>query len=46
MKITHVMADGSTRSSVEGLVIRSPQFYAVLNGIQQKKKIHRRKTND
>lgn len=41
MKITHVMADGSTRSSVEGLVIRSPQFYAVLNGIQQK--LHKEK---
>lgn len=41
MNIIHVMKDGTIRNSVEGLVIRSPQFYAVLNGIQQK--IHKEK---
>lgn len=46
MNIIHVMKDGTIRNSVEGLVIRSEDFYRVLNGIQQKKKIHRRKTND
>lgn len=42
MKVTHVMADGTIRDSVEGLVIKSPQFYQVLNGIQQKK-VHKEK---
>ncbi len=41
MKIKHIMADGSVRESVDGLVIKSPQFYQVLDNIQQK--VHRRK---
>lgn len=38
MEIIHVMADGSTRDSVAGVVIKSDQFYQVLNGIIEKKK--------
>lgn len=38
MKIIHVMADGSTRESIEGVVIRNKEFYQVLNGIIEKKK--------
>lgn len=37
MKIIHVMADGSTRESVEGLVIQSEDFYEVLRGIIEKR---------
>lgn len=36
MKITHIMADGSTRESVDGIVIQSEQFYQVLHGIIEK----------
>ena len=38
MKITHIMADGTTRESVEGVVITNDQFYQVLNGIIEKRK--------
>lgn len=38
MKITHIMADGTTRESVEGVVIKSDQFYQVLQGITEKRK--------
>ncbi len=38
MKIIHVMADGSTRDSVAGVVIKSDQFYQVLQGIMDKRK--------
>lgn len=38
MKIIHVMADGSTRTSVEGVVITNDQFYQVLQGIMEKRK--------
>lgn len=38
MKIIHIMADGTTRKSVDGVVIRSDQFYQVLHGIIEKKK--------
>lgn len=37
MKITHIMADGSKRESIKGVVIQSEQFYQVLNGIIEKK---------
>jgi hypothetical protein len=37
MKIIHIMADGTRRDSVEGLVIRNKEFYQVLNGILEKK---------
>lgn len=37
MRIIHIMADGSTRDSIEGLVIQSKEFYQVLNGIIRRK---------
>lgn len=37
MNIVHIMADGSTRDSIEGVVIQSEQFYQVLRGIIEKK---------
>ena len=37
MKIIHVMADGSVRESIEGVVIQSEQFYQVLQGILEKR---------
>lgn len=36
--IVHIMADGTIRESVDGLVIKSKDFYQVLTAIQQKKK--------
>ena len=38
MTITHVMADGTVRKSIEGVVIQSDQFYQVVNGILEKRK--------
>ena len=38
MKIIHIMADGTIRDSVDGLVIKSPQFYTTLNKIIHKEK--------
>ena len=38
MQIIHVMADGTTRDSVAGIVIQNDQFYQVLNGILEKQK--------
>ena len=38
MKIIHIMADGTTRNCVEGVVIKSDQFYQVLQGIMEKRK--------
>ena len=38
MNIIHIMADGTTRKSVEGVVIQSDQFYQVLQGIMEKRK--------
>ena len=37
MNIIHIMADGSIRESVDGLVIQNKDFYQVLNGIIAKK---------
>ena len=37
MKITHVMANGEVRDSIEGVVIQNEQFYQVLRGIIEKK---------
>lgn len=36
--IIHVMADGTTRNSVDGVVIQSDQFYQVLHGVIEKRK--------
>lgn len=43
MNIIHVMADGSIRKSIEGVVINNDQFYQVLQGIldKRKKEIHK-----
>lgn len=38
MQIIHIMADGTTRESVDGVVITNDQFYQVLNGIIEKRK--------
>ena len=38
MKIIHVMADGSVRDSIEGVVITNDDFYRVLQGILDRKK--------
>lgn len=38
MKIIHIMADGSTRESIEGMVIQNKDFYQVLNSIIAKRK--------
>ena len=37
MKIVHVMANGEVKESIEGTVIKSEQFYKLLNDIQKKK---------
>ena len=37
MNIIHVMADGTVRESIEGVVIQSDQFYQVLQGIVEKR---------
>ena len=41
MNITHIMADGSTRESVEGLVIQNEEFYQVLQDIMERRKVVR-----
>ena len=38
LKIVHVMADGSKRDSVAGVVIQSEEFYRVLQGIIEKRR--------
>lgn len=37
-KIIHIMADGSVRDSVKGVVITNDEFYRVLQGILDRKK--------
>lgn len=37
MKIIHIMADGSKRDSIEGIVIPNDEFYRVLQGILEKR---------
>ena len=37
MRVTHIMADGSVRESVEGMVIPNKEFYKILNQIRSKK---------
>lgn len=38
MNIIHIMADGTTKESVEGIVIQNEQFYQVLRSIMEKRK--------
>lgn len=42
MKITHIMADGTVRDSVEGVIIQSEQFYQVVQGKMKKRKAVKR----
>ena len=37
MRIIHIMADGSVKESIEGVVIQNDQFYQVANGILEKR---------
>ncbi len=37
MTITHIIADGSVRESVEGITIPNKEFYIILNQIRSKK---------
>ena len=37
MNIIHIMADGSTKESIEGIVIQNEQFYQVLRSIIEKR---------
>lgn len=36
MNIIHIMADGTVRDSIKGVVITNDEFYRVLNGILEK----------
>ena len=38
MNIIHIMKDGTVRNSIEGVVIKSDQFYQVLQGIIENQK--------
>ena len=33
MRIIHIMSDGSTRESIEGLVIKNEDFYRAIQGL-------------
>ena len=37
MRIIHVLADGTTKESIEGMVIQNEQFYQVLRSIIEKR---------
>lgn len=37
MKIIHIMADGSVRDSVKGMVITNDEFYRVLQRILERR---------
>ena len=36
MQIIHVMKDGTTRDSIEGVVIQSEDFYRVIQRLREK----------
>lgn len=38
MNIIHIMADGTVRKSIEGVVITNEQFYRIANSILEKKR--------
>lgn len=38
MNVIHIMADGTVRNSIEGIVIPNEPFYQVLRGIMEKRK--------
>ena len=37
MNVVHILKDGTVTDTVKGLVIQNPDFYEVLNAIQNKK---------
>ena len=37
MKIVHIMADGTVRDSIEGVVIQNEEFYQILRGIAERR---------
>lgn len=37
MNAIHIMKDGTVRKSIEGLTIQNPEFYEVLNAIQERR---------
>jgi hypothetical protein len=37
MEIIHIMADGTIRDSIEGVIIPNGAFYEVLRGINEKR---------
>ena len=37
MEVIHIMADGSTRKTIDGIVIENKEFYRVLQGIMEKR---------
>ena len=42
-KIIHIMQDGTKRESIEGIVIKNKDFYAILNAIQEKRQgVHKK----
>ncbi len=41
MNIIHIMADGTIRKSVEGVVVQSDQFYQVAQGIIERGASHK-----
>jgi hypothetical protein len=42
MKIVHIMADGTTRETIDGVVIENDQFYQVIQGIIEKQEKERK----
>lgn len=38
MKIIHIMQDGTMKESIDGVVIKNQDFYAILNAIQKQRK--------
>ena len=43
MRVIHIMKDGTVRDSIEGIVIPNGEFYRVLQGILEKKKVQSEK---
>ena len=44
MNVIHIMADGTVRDSIEGIVIPNGEFYRVLQGIAEKRTQTKSKT--
>lgn len=37
MAVIHILKDGSVRNSIEGIVIKEPAFYQIINNLPKKK---------